>query len=116
MRSYWRKPTDEEKAAGEKRKKIGVPIWCEGEVVQVANGTTDKETPRCKNLLEAGALRIKWPADPAREEPESFQWHILQEANFNEDTHLGWRFSAAELAKRAAAAAEAAERAPKRRK
>ena len=68
---YWRPPTDEEKAGGEKRKKIGVKIWCEGTVEQVANGTTDKESARCKNLLKAGAVRIRWPADAAHNEPES---------------------------------------------
>lgn len=40
---YWRAPTAVEIAKGEKRKKIGVPIWCEGEVVLVANGTTTTE-------------------------------------------------------------------------
>ena len=35
----------------DKRKKKAVDIWCEGEVVQIANGTTDKETPKCKKLL-----------------------------------------------------------------
>ena len=54
---YWRPPTDEEMASGEKRKKIGVKMWCEGTVEQVANGTSVKETPRCKSLLKAGALR-----------------------------------------------------------
>ena len=29
---YWRTPTAEEVAGGEKRKKIGVPIWCTGTV------------------------------------------------------------------------------------
>ena len=72
---YWRPPTDEEKAAGEKRKKIGEKIWCEGKVEQVANGMTDKESVRCKNLLKAGALRIRWPADPVRKELETLSWH-----------------------------------------
>ena len=102
---YWRQPTDAEKASGEKRKKIGVKMWCEGTVEQVANGTSDMETPRCKSLLKAGALRIRWPADEARKEKESFSWHVFQEADFNQDAHLGWRFTAAELKKRAAAAA-----------
>ena len=74
---YWRPPTDEEMASGEKRKKIGVKMWCEGTVEQVANGTSDKETPRCKSLLKAGALRVRWPADAARKEKESFSWHRL---------------------------------------
>ena len=54
----------------DKRKKKAVDIWCEGEVVQIANGTTDKETPKCKKLLDAGAVRIKWPADLDCEVPE----------------------------------------------
>ena len=112
---YWRKPTDQEKAAGENRKKIGVKIWCEGEVVQVANGTTDRASPRCKNLLKAGALRIRWPEDKERDEDESFTWSIFQDADWNQDAHLGWRFTKEELAKRAAAAA-AARPPPKRRK
>jgi hypothetical protein len=91
-------------------------MWCVGVIVQVANGTTDKESPRCRTFLEAGAVRIKWPADEAREEPESFTWNILQDADWREDTHLGWRFTMAELAKRSAAATAAAEHAPKRRK
>ena len=61
---YWRTPTDAEVANGEKRKKIQEKIWCEGEVVLVANGTTTTEKPennaRCKKLAEAGAVRIKW--------------------------------------------------------
>ena len=109
---YWRDPTDEEKAKGEKRKKIGVKIWCEGEVVLVANGTTTTENPenaKCKKLAKAGAVRIKWPADADRNEPESFTWSIFQETNWNKDAHLGWRFTAGELRKRAEAAEAAAE-------
>jgi hypothetical protein len=104
---YWRPPTEEEVAKGEKRKKIGVKIWCEGEVVVVANGTSTLEKPesaKCKKLAEAGAVRIRWPADLERKERESFSWHIFQDALFNQDKHLGWRFTAAELQKRAATA------------
>ena len=61
-------------------------------------------------------MRIKWPADPDREEKESFAWYILQDANWGKDGHMGWRFTAGELEKRAAAAAAASERAPKQRK
>jgi len=75
-------------------------IWCTGEVVQVANGTTDKESPRCRKFLKAGAVRIRWPADDVFEEEETFVWSILTEANWNADRHMGWRFSAAELKKR----------------
>lgn len=116
---YWRTPTAEEVAGGEKRKKIGVPIWCTGTVTHLANGTTVTTNPdniRCRALADAGAVRIRWPEDLDREvpEPESFSWHILQNANWNppRDTHLAWRFTAAELTKRTEAAE--AERAPKR--
>ena len=60
-------------------------------------------------------MRIKWPEDKDRDEPESYTWNILQDANWNEDRHLGWRFTAGELAKRREAA-EAAGPAEKRRK
>ena len=95
-------------------------IWCEGQVALVANGTTTTEKPesaKCKKLAKAGAVRIRWPADPAREEPETFAWYILQDADFapRKDTHLAWRLSASELQSRAQAAAEA-EPPHKRRK
>ena len=118
---YWRKPTEEEIAKGDKRKKIQEKIWCEGEVVLVANGTTTTEQPenaKCKKLAQAGAVRIKWPADKAREEPETFSWHILQDADFapRKDCHLAWRLSAAELQNKRAEAAMEAEPAHKRRR
>ena len=58
--------------SGSSGKKRAVDIWVTGEVVQIANGTTDKESPRCKNLLEAGAVRIKWPEDTDFEEKEQY--------------------------------------------
>ena len=112
---YWRVPTAEEIAKGEKRKKIGVKIWCEGEIVLIANGTTITENPenaKCKKLAKAGAVRLKWPADNTRDVPEAetFTWSILQEQTWNDDVHLGWRFTAAELAKRVEAAEPARKR------
>ena len=111
---YWAAVNDP--TGKDKRKKKAVDIWCEGEVVQIANGTTDKEHPenvRCKKLAEAGAVRIRWPADLDHEVPEEehFTWCILTEGNWNAEAVLGWRFSAAELKKRSAS-----ERAPKRRR
>ena len=92
-----------------------MPIWCVGEVVLIADGVSTKERPesaKCKKLAEAGAVRIRWPEDLTREEPEpeTFTWHILQEALWapeRKDGHLAWRFSPAELKKRADAAAMA---------
>ena len=58
-----------------------VDIWCVGTVVQVANGTTDKASPRCKKMLDAGAVCIKWPADKDYDEGESYTWSILTKDN-----------------------------------
>ena len=79
-------------------------IWCEGEVVQIANGTTDKESARCKNKLAKNAVRIRWPKDDARKEPESFVWSILKPEDWNREVRLGWRYTAAQLEKERAAA------------
>ena len=76
-----------------------VYIWCSGEVVEVADGKTTKKSPRCKSPLPWGAVRIKWPEDKDRDEPESFVWSVLKPADWNEDVHLGWRYDAAQLAK-----------------
>ena len=118
---YWVPVTEEERKAGDKRKKRAVDIWCECEVVQVANGTTDtgrlgvmqpEQPVKCKTLLGAGAVRLKWPEDLDREvpEPESFTWIILTKANWNAEVALGWRFSKEELAKRAQSEREAGKR------
>jgi hypothetical protein len=68
--------------------------------VQVANGTTDKASPTCKKLVEAGAVRIKWEADAAYGEEESFTWSILTVDNWNSEAVLGWRYTAAALQER----------------
>lgn len=66
-------------------------------LAQAADGEHDKRTPRCRKVLPAGALRIKWPADVEFDEDESFVWSILHPKAFNKDVHLGWRFAACEL-------------------
>ena len=114
---YW-VPVNDPK---DKRSKKACDIWCTGEVVQIANGTSDTgtlnkmtaEKVTCRKLLDAGAVRIKWPADLAREvpEPESWTWVILEKAGWNADAVMGWRFATAELKKRSSQQA-----APKRRR
>ena len=101
---YWRKPTDEEKAKGDKRQRIYQKIWCECEVTHVANGTTTTEDPdsaTCKKLADAGAVRVRWPEDLTREVPEkeTFSWHIFQNGLWNprKDAHLAWRFAERQL-------------------
>jgi hypothetical protein len=91
------------------------------EVVQIANGASDtgtlnkmtEEKVTCRSLLQAGAVRIKWPADLTREvpEPESWTWVILEQANWNAEAVMGWRYSQRELKKRGTQQA-----APKRRR
>ena len=114
---YW-VPVNDPK---DKRSKKACDIWCTGEVVQIANGTSDTgtlnqmtaEKVTCRKLLDAGAVRIKWPADLDREvpEPESWTWVILEKAGWNADAVMGWRFATAELKKRSSQQA-----APKRRR
>ena len=75
---YWAPVNDP--TGKDKRKKRAVDIWCECEVVKIANGTTDKEDPdraTCKKLAQAGAVRVNFPADAERDEEESFNWCIL---------------------------------------
>lgn len=88
-------------------KRTACNMWCEGEVVAVANGTTDAEGTRSRKVLESGAVRIKWPKDDDFDEDETFTWSILTDANFNKERHMGWRLAAAELKKRAESSASA---------
>lgn len=76
-----------------------VAVPCRAQVEQVANGTTDKRTPRCSTLLEAGAVKIKWPEDVEFEEKEGAIWSVLKAEDFNRQRHLGWRFSAESIAR-----------------
>ena len=77
------------------------------------NKTMTAEKVTCRKLLDAGAVRIKWPADLTRDEPEpeSWTWVILEKANWNAEAVMGWRFSSGELKKRGSQQA-----APKRRR
>ena len=75
-------------------------------MTHVANGETTLEDPdsgTCKKLAKAGAVCVRWPEDLTRDtpEPETFSWHILQDALWREDKHMGWRYSSAQLEKHA---------------
>ena len=72
-------------------------IWCSGEVVQVADGVSDKASERHKKLLPAGAVRMKYPEDPEYAEGESFAWQVLHPAKWNRDVQYGWRWDPCEL-------------------
>lgn len=84
--------------------------------MQVADGETDKKSARCKKLLPAGAVRIKWPADIEYDEEETFVWSILNPSNFNKDVHLGWRFAPSEVKKMEGAQQRKQKASKKRRK
>ena len=55
---------------------------------------------------------VRWPPDPAREQPEMYTWSLLTPENWNQEVVLGWRYTPAQLAK----LAETRERAGKRQK
>ena len=76
-----------------------VYIWCSGEVVEVADGKTTMRSAKCKSPLPWGAMRIRWPEDEERDEPETFVWSVLKPADWNREVHLGWRYDAAQLKK-----------------
>ena len=53
--------------------------------------------PKLKKEDLAGetAVRVKWPKDEDFDEPDQHLWTVLKPADFNQQVHLGWRFSAA---------------------
>ena len=59
-----------------------VYIWCSGEVVEVADGKTTKKSNKCKSPLPWGAVRICWPEDQERDEPETLVWSVLKTSRF----------------------------------
>ena len=68
-----------------------VYIWCWCDVVGVADGVSDKSTPRCSKVLDAGALRVKWAADAKYNEKESFSWLVLRKDKWSKGVQYGWR-------------------------
>ena len=49
------------------------------------------------------------PSDVDRKEKESYSWHMFQDSDWRQDAHLGWRYAASELEKRAERAAAGEE-------
>ena len=60
--------------------------------------------------------RSKWPADANFEEPEQCIWTVLKPKDFNKQVHLGWRFAAASIARRARPRAAASRRLSRRQR
>eukprot|EP00965_Chrysotila_dentata_P152655 5045258-Pleurochrysis_carterae.AAC.2 len=74
-------------------------MWCEGEVVSVADGKSDKRSKRARTLLPAGAIQFKWPADKERNEPELYTWTILHPQMWNKDVQNAWCWAPSGLAR-----------------
>ena len=72
-------------------------IWCSAEVVEIADGKCTKKSPKCKSLLPWGAVRLRFPEDVVRKEPEHHVWSVLKPTDWNREVHLGWRFDSAQL-------------------
>ena len=58
----------------------------------MADGTSDKASEKCKKMLPAGMVLIKWPEDVERGEKETQGWQLLLPKKFNKHQQYGWRF------------------------
>ena len=52
-------------------------IWASETVARVADGLTDKKSPRARKILPAGALLWAWDADAEYNEVAGEKWLIL---------------------------------------
>jgi len=87
-------------------------------VARVADGLTDRRSPRARAILPAGALLWAWDADPDFDEPAGQQWLILLPSKWNPTTHgrvYSWRFDPRELELRESPAAQHIQRRTRRR-
>jgi len=44
-----------------------------------------------------GAVRLRFPEDVVRNEPEHHVLFVLKPTDWNREVHLGWRFDSAQL-------------------
>ena len=75
-----------------------VKIWASGRVARVADGLTDKRSPRARKILPAGALLWAWDADAEYNESAGEQWLILLPEKWNKQVQYAWRYDPCELA------------------
>ena len=75
-------------------------IWSSGRVVRVADGLTDKRSPRARSVLPAGMVLWAWDADPELGEAAGEQWLGLLPQKWNPSRKLlyGWRYDPREFA------------------
>ena len=69
-------------------------IWSTGTVKRIADGLTDKRSPKARSVLPAGAVLWAWDADADFDEQAGEQWLFLLPKKFNPTTHkavYSWR-------------------------
>ena len=91
-------------------------MLCPCAVLRVADSGSHKdahgksECSRARKLLPAGAILVQWDLDPKRSEEEATViWLVPHLERLNGNGDLAWRWDAAELAKRQAAAGPSAQ-------
>ena len=84
-------------------------IWSTGCVVRVADGLTDKRSPRARTVLPTGMVLWAWDADADFGEAAGKQWLALLPQKWNPPRAqlYGWRYDPRQFA---AAPAERDER------
>ena len=81
-----------------------------GTVKRIADGLTDKRSPRARSVLPAGAVLWAWDEDPDFDEQVGEQWLILVPKKWNPTTHkaaYSWRYDPRELGAARATPADA---------
>lgn len=78
-------------------------IWASGRVARVADGLTDKRSPRAQTVLPAGMVLWAWDADPEFDEPAGEKWLALLPKKWNQQQLYSWRFDPREFAAQAPA-------------
>ena len=78
-------------------------IWSSGRVARIADGLTDKRSPRARTVLPAGMVLWAWDADPEFDEQAGEEWLVLLPKNWNRHVQYAWRFDPCELAPQQAA-------------
>jgi hypothetical protein len=75
-------------------------IWSTGRVVRVADGLTDRRSPKARSVLPAGMVLWAWEADDDFGEAAGEQWLALLPQKWNPPRALlyGWRFDPREFA------------------
>ena len=75
-------------------------IWSTGRIVRVADGLTDKRSPRARSVLPAGMVLWAWDADADFGEAAGEQWLALLPQKWNPTHQLlyGWRYDPREFA------------------